>query len=101
MTYKNIIRSISLLSLVGSIIYYVMVGEHGVMRQRRLQQHVQQEKDLIITLETDINHLKNDLQCWHQNPWYEEQYARQDLCMGCTNELVYLLPKAHSSSTRS
>lgn len=85
----------TLLILVSVVIgYYSVFGPQGIVTYGALKQQLDKEKRDLVRLNKNINVLKQTISKHHSSQFELEKIARYDFCMGYTNELIYVLPKA-------
>jgi cell division protein FtsB len=92
MQKKSVVRTIIFSGLSLTLGFYIIFGKRGVKEYLRLKQEIEQEKKMIALVEQEIHHLENKIDRWSDDQFEHEKIAREDLQMGCTNELVYLTP---------
>jgi len=91
--YKNIVGNSVFISLCCALGYYTFFGKNNLYEYFKQKKMCVLEQQRIAKLKRDIKQINHMQHAWKQNPESLEQHARLDLCMGHTNELVYLLPK--------
>lgn len=90
---KNLISNFVFLSLCITAIYYIGWSQSGISKFLQLKNKIQQEREKNVAIEADITGLKQKLNALNNDSFEVEKIARQDLNLGYTNELVYVLPK--------
>ena len=93
MDRKNLISNVIFILLCVTAVYYIGWGQSGMGKFLQLKYKIRQEHQKITDIETDIKDLKQKIHALNSDSFEIEKIARQDLNLGYTNELVYVLPK--------
>jgi cell division protein FtsB len=71
--------------------YYACTGQHGLFAFIKLKRLCLQQQERIIAMQKEITWLQAENKAWQENPFKKEEFARLELGMGYTNELMYQL----------
>jgi len=69
--------------------YYACMSKHGIFACYRLRKACAKRERRIGKVTREIAWLKQENKEWQENPFKKEAFARLELGMGYTNELVY------------
>ena len=89
MQFKTILRSLIVISLIGSFCYYLTYNKKGIRAYFNHKQEIAKEQDYVKKLNTQIVTLQHACDVWDTDPFEREKLARQELQMSYTNEYVY------------
>lgn len=62
---------------------------HGVQPITRLMNEYQEIEEQVVNLKRDIASLDGEIARWEQDPFYQEQIAREQLQMARKDEVIY------------
>ena len=91
MVVKRIVASGLFLAALGAAVYFACCGKYGLGAYFKLLAGCKKREQRIAALTKEIATLKSDIKEWQENPLQQEAFARYDLGMSYTNELVYLI----------
>ena len=74
---------------VFSMIYFF--GSHGLQEVVRRKQEVETLRVSVEKIAADVIILTQDLDKWHNKPYYKEKIAREQLQMARKDELIYFI----------
>ena len=92
MQYKYVIKNLCIV-LCCIFFYYIFFGSYFLQEYFKCVACCNYEKEKIAELSTDIQKIEQINYAWKNDPITIERYARLDLCLGYTNELIYLIKK--------
>jgi len=81
-----------LCAFCGYLGYHAIWGKRGIVRYFTLKYKIEKDKHKILALEQDVAATKNRIIDVRNEPFELEKIAREDLLLGHTNELIYLIP---------
>ncbi|MFH0898245.1 MAG: septum formation initiator family protein [bacterium] len=96
MNFKTFLQITIIIGFCTTFGYHVIWNEHGLLNFYELKREVTKQQTIVTQLQQDIKHLQTQIQTFQADDFEKEKIAREDLQMGCTNELVYILPKSNS-----
>ena len=79
--------------MVGVFAYFLIFSGIGLVAYGREKKQLVIKQKELATLEKEIGTLEQELGAWKNDSFELEKLARQDLCMGYTDEIIYILPK--------
>ena len=86
--YKFLILCIAIFSLS-----FLTWSEFGLIKHFRIKKEFCKKQHELIALQKEVKKLKKKLTAWKTDPFYIEKMAREELCMGYPNEVVYLFKR--------
>jgi cell division protein FtsB len=87
--------SIILIIIIISV-YQIYKGPYGIIKSKEFKRDIKQEQEKVQKLNQKILALKEKISNISSDDFEIERIAREDLLMGATNEIIYLLPPGYS-----
>lgn len=98
MNKKSVIKLCILIGVAGGYGYHFYTNPKGVYHQRELIAENAKIVADITAVEAEIDTIKTKTIGLESNRFEQEKIMREDLQLSCTNEYVYLLPKAKKAT---
>jgi len=71
--------------------WYAVWGSHGIYAMRAMRQHNSGLQQNAAKIKQEIDELKAEIADWQTYPFYQEQYARENLQLSGAQDEVYFL----------
>jgi cell division protein FtsB len=84
--------SIVLLGIAAILLPFVIFGDDGLPRVRRLEQQVERIREKNRAVEWETQELGREIQHFRQNPELIKQVAREELGFVTSDEVVFIVP---------
>lgn len=89
--FLSIAYKLILFSLVIIFTYFIVYGEVGLYAYYSSKEQVEKEKTKLVKVCKQIDDLEQEVANWNSDNFYLEKMAREDLCMGHKDEIIYLV----------
>lgn len=83
--YKTILAILLFL-----FVYFLIFSDIGLIKYFSVKKQVNEQFLALKTLKQEIKELENELVTWKTDPFCLEKAAREELCMGHPDEIIYL-----------
>ena len=89
MSIKQNTKRFVFLACVALAGYYAVSGQHGLLAFIKLKRACIRRQNRIGKMQKEIVWLQAENKAWEENSFKKEAFARLELGMGYTNELMY------------
>lgn len=92
---KTILRLFFSIEVFIFLMVYIF-GTNGIHAIISLKKEDQLLIGEILDIQKEIADLRQQLELWHEDPYYKEKIAREKLQMAKENEIIYIIPNGSS-----
>jgi cell division protein FtsB len=91
---EKLLKSVSivLLAIAAILLPFVIFGDGGMPRVKRLQEQVERIREKNKAVEWETQELNREIQHFRRNPELVKQVAREELGYVTSDEIVFIVP---------
>lgn len=95
MKTENIAKIFVVLVILGGFANLILFSDSGFYVFSSLKTEIAKKEKNVATLENEVRSLKKEIDAWQHDKFYLEKMAREELLMGRSNELIFVMKDSH------